>query len=174
MKKLIRKILKEEFQEEKLWEVKFDMFDGKNDYERYLNMMEIYEQLKDKKGFTGIKVHGDLDLNHADIESLGDLTYVTGNLILMFSEIISLGKLIEVGKKLSLSDTPIRNLGNLKKVGKSLDLSATRIQSLEKLGNLEYVGGYLNLSATELGYYTSEEKIRNKVNINGDIEGVHF
>ncbi len=168
MKNLIRKILKEEFQEEneKLWEVRMDMFDGVNDYNKYLNMLEIYNQIKDKKGFTGIKVHGNLDLVSSKIKSLENITEVLGFLDLSYTKIESLGNLKSVGSTLFLVLTPLQSLENLKYVDRDLILPNSKI---ELLGDLRYVGGNLDIRDTPLTYNTTYEEIRNKIDVVGNI-----
>jgi hypothetical protein len=65
-----------------------------------------------------------------------------------------------------LKKTPIESLGNLKSVGKFLVLSESPVKSL---GNLEYVGGYLNLKGCLLSEITTEEEIRQQVEVVGKI-----
>ncbi len=164
MKNLIKKILKEEFQGEKLWEVKMNMFDGDDDLDKYENMIEIYELLKDKKGFTGIKVHGNLDLDSTKmINELKYIVEVTGNLYLSFSDIKSLGQLETVHGRLYLHDTDIKSLGKLRWVGKTLYLQSTIM--LEDLGDLKYVGGNLRLENSSLSIDNGD--LRKKINIVG-------
>ena len=67
---------------------------------------------------------------------------------------------------LDLRGSSVESLGNLERVEGDLDLYDTSIKSL---GNLKYVGGYLNLMSTPLSEITTEEEIRSKINVFGDI-----
>jgi len=67
---------------------------------------------------------------------------------------------------LNLHGTPIKSLGNLQSVGGYLDLHGTPIKSL---GNLQSVGGDLYLRGTQISKKYSEQKIRDMVNVDGDI-----
>ena len=98
MKNLIKKILKEEFENGLEW----------------IQDNSIYgEQLRNlmlKTGITNIpfeSVGGDLDLYGTPIQSLGNLK--------------------SVGGYLNLRGTPIQSLGNLESVGGNLDLRGTPI-----------------------------------------------
>jgi hypothetical protein len=107
---------------------------------------DILQQLLEKRGNFRYGIRGDLDLQGSSIKSLGNLEHVGGDL--------------------NLYDTPIKSLGNLEHVGGYLDLYDTPIESL---GNLEYVGGFLNLRKTPLSKTTTEEEIRSKVNVVGNV-----
>ena len=104
----------------------------------------ILQKFLKSKGNPKWKMSGNLDLWFARIESLGNLTSVEGDLNLTFC--------------------PIESLGNLTSVGGNLILLHTQIESL---GNLTSVGG--NLIYTPLSKTISEEDIRSKVNIEGNI-----
>ncbi len=101
-----------------------------------------------------------------DIESLDKLRYVGGNLILSRSRIKSFPRLEEVGNSLYLFQSNIESLGNLTSVGGSLYIRDSKIESL---GNLKYVGSNLDLRNTPLSKTTTEEEIRNKVEVKGNI-----
>ena len=91
---------------------------------------------------------------------------ISGDLNLRGSSIKSLGNLRNVGGNLTLINTPIESLGNLKHVGGSLNLRYTPIESL---GKLKHVGGNLLLINTPLSETMSEDEIRSKVNVEGNI-----
>ena len=71
-----------------------------------------------------------------------------------------------ISGNLNLSNTSIESLGNLRRVEGFLNLNNSSIQSL---GNLEYVGGDLYLKYTPLSETTSEDEIRSKINVEGNI-----
>ncbi len=173
MRNLIKKILKEEFQEEKLWEVKFDMFEGDYDFERYRNMLEVYHKIKDKKGFTGIKIHGDLDLQQGlgNIENLDDLVEITGNLNLNYTILTSLPNLKKVGGRFVAADSEIVSLNDLEYIGRDLILKESQIKSLPKL---KYVYNELDLSYTKISSLPSLEKVGGHLDLDGsEIENLN-
>ena len=106
----------------------------------------ILQQILEKKGNPRYGIRGDLDLYNVSIESLGNLEYVGGFL--------------------NLAETSIKSLGNLEHVGGNLTLYYSPIESL---GDLKHVGGNLDLRLTPLSKITTEEEIRSKVNVVGDI-----
>ena len=67
---------------------------------------------------------------------------------------------------LDLYSSNIESLGNLKSVGDNLYLSNSNIKFLR---NLQSVGGDLDLRNTPLSEKTTEEEIRNQVEIGGDL-----
>ena len=67
---------------------------------------------------------------------------------------------------LNLTDYSVESLGNLTSVVGYLDLGWTPIKSL---GNLEYVGGDLYIEGSLLSKTISEEDIRSKITVEGDI-----
>ena len=99
MKDLIRKILKEYKEEEKILVVPSLKYFG-NDW----NALQLF--LK-SKGNPKWKILDDLDLDNTPIESLGNLISVGGNLYLNDTPIESLGNLQHVGRYLDLRNTPI-------------------------------------------------------------------
>ena len=117
MKDLIRKILKEYKEEEKILVVPSLKYFG-NDW----NALQLF--LK-SKGNPKWKILDDLDLENTPIESLGNLQSVGGDLNLDNTPIESLGNLMSVGGYLDLKNTPIKSLGNLISVGGYLYLSNT-------------------------------------------------
>ena len=156
MKKLIKKILREEI----------DDFDWIRD-----NSISG-EELRDlilQTGATSIpfdRVGGYLDLRGTSVESLGNLQSVGGDLNLYDTQIKDLGNLQSVGGGLNLYDTQIKSLGNMERVGGDLNLYDTQIKSL---GNMERVGGDLNLGETPLAKKYSEAEIRQMVQVDGNI-----
>jgi glutamine cyclotransferase len=125
---------------------------------------DILQQLLEKRGNPRYGIKSDLNLRGLPIESLGNLEYVGGNLNLVNTPLESLGNLKHVGGNLDLFNSPIESLGNLEYVGGYLNLWGSPIKSL---GSLEYVEGNLDLRRTSLR--TTEEEIRSKVNVVGDI-----
>ena len=106
----------------------------------------ILQQLLEMKGNPRYGIRSDLNLRGSSVKSLGNLERVEGNL--------------------DLYGTSIESLGNLNYVGGDLDLYET---SIESLGNLEYVGGDLFLEHTPLSKTATEEEIRSKINVVGNI-----
>lgn len=133
-----------------------DLFGGWEEMQKYLK----------RKGNPMYSVGGDLDLLGLPIESLGNLKSVGGSLFLNYTPIESLGNLEYVGGDLDLLGASIKSLGNLKSVEGTLVLRATKINTL---GNLKYVGGALNLQMTPISKKYSLDKIRQLVNVNGNI-----
>jgi hypothetical protein len=156
MKKLIKKILREEI----------DDFDWIRD-----NSISG-EELRDlilQTGATSIpfdRVGGDLNLYDTQIKSLGNLQSVGGYLDLGETPIESLGNLQSVEGYLYLEGTPIESLGNLESVGGYLNLEYAQI---EDLGNLGSVGGYLDLTGTPFAEKHSKAEIRQMVQVGGGI-----
>lgn len=113
-----------------------------------------------------ISVRGYLDLYRSNIESLGNLTTVGDSLNISETEITSLGNLTYVGGFLDVSNTPIKSLNNLKEIGDDLLGLPT---PLESFGALEAIGGSLQLQGDFLRKKYSEKKIRDMINISGEI-----
>ena len=103
---------------------------------------EILQKILEQRGNPPYIVEGDMLLEEAEFESLGNLIEVTGTLDLYASNIKTLGPLKRVGNGLNLGITKIESLGNLKYVMGYLNLYDSTLKSL---GNLEYVGGTLSL-----------------------------
>jgi hypothetical protein len=80
-----------------------------------------------------------------------------------------LGNVQRVGDKLTISATNIKNLNNLQSVGGSLSAIASKLENLENLGNLEYVGGDFDIRKTPMSKKYSEEEIRDKIDVRGNI-----
>jgi hypothetical protein len=146
----------------------------------------LLQKFLERKGYPPYTIGGNLNLEGADIKSLGNLQSVGGNVELSYSEIQSLGKLQSVGGNLNLYETEIQSLGNLQSVGGSLGLNSTEIESLENLrsvnsyldlrhsniesfGNLQSVGGDLYLLLTPIAEEYSKEEIRQMVQVGGNI-----
>ena len=126
----------------------------------------LLQKFLELKGNPPYSIGGDLDLYGTEIESLGNLKFVSGNLDLRNTPIKSLGNLQSVGESLYLSYTPIESFGNLQSVGGDLVLYRTPIESL---GNLLSVGGGLDLRRTPLSKMYTEKQIRQMVNVEGSI-----
>jgi len=158
MKDLIRKILKEYEEEEKILVIPSLKYFG-DDW----NALQLF--LK-SKGNPKWKLLDNLNLTDSPIESLENLQSVGGHLYLSNSPIKSLGNLQSVGGNLDLYNTPIESLENLQSVGGNLVLNGTPIESL---GNLQSVGGYLHSVNTSLSKKYTEEEIRQMVDVKGSI-----
>lgn len=176
--------------------------------------LNLYNKLKDDKGFDGIKVIGKLDYYEIDADDIDDLDnftnevvyingtlilasenpdnnfgklkvingnlrgsevdnisfpnleYVTGDVSLEDSGISELPKLKEVDGALFIQRTGINSLPELKYVGLHLNLYNTQISELPKL---EIVQGVLTLRHTPLADKTTEEELRNKIQVGGNI-----
>jgi hypothetical protein len=158
MKNLIKKILKEYSEEQKILHIPSLKYFN-NDWETLQRFLQL-------KGNPLFSVGGNLVLKNTPIESLGKLTSVGGYLDLENTPIESLGNLTSVGDGLSLYETPIKSLGNLTSVRGFLHLNNTPIESL---GNLTSVGGSLYLVNTPISKKYTEEEIREMVNVEGNI-----
>ena len=158
MKNLIRKILKEYKEEEKILVVPSLKYFG-NDW-------NLLQSFLNSKGNPKWKLLDDLNLENTPIESLGNLQSVGGYLYLNDTGIKSLDNLQSVGGYFFSNDTSIESLGNLQYVGGDLDLENTTIKSLE---NLQSVGGNLYLNFTPLSEKYTEEEIGQMVNVKGVI-----
>lgn len=176
--------------------------------------LNLYNKLKDVKGFDGIKVVGKLDYYEIDADDIDDLDnftnevvyidgtlilaeenpdnnfgklkvidgnlrgsevdnisfpnleYVTGDVSLEDSGIGELPKLKQVDGCLYLQRTGIHSLPELKYVGLHLNLYGTLIRDLPKL---EIVQGVLTLRLSHLGNKTTEEEVRNKIQVGGHL-----
>jgi hypothetical protein len=92
--------------------------------------------------------------------------YITGSINLYKSNVIKLDYLVRVDGDLYLRRTPIKLLPMLKYVGSSLNLYYSQIESLP---NGLYVGGYLDIGDTPLSKKTTEEELRDKIKIKGNV-----
>jgi hypothetical protein len=151
-------LLMESSEEEKLLRIP--------DFSLFANNWDVLQAYIKSKGNPRYYIDGNLDLHSSEIKSFGNLVRVEGNLVLSYAEIKSLGNLEYVGGNLLLYRSSIKSLGNLEYVGNLLNLRNTPIESL---GKLEYVGGDLSLVNTPLSKTTTEEEIRSKVDVDGDI-----
>ena len=136
------------------------------------------------------RINGDIDLSESDITTLGGLVEVDGDLNLWHCEnLLSLGELRSVGGWLDLWHCKnlqslgelrsvdgwldlrfcenIKSLGELKSVGGYLDLYDC--QNLQSLGKLKSVGSELDLRYTPIAETMTEDEIRNKVDVRGNI-----
>jgi hypothetical protein len=158
MKNLIKKILKEYSEEQKILHIPSLKYFN-NDWETLRRFLQL-------KGNPLYSIGGDLVLINTSIESLGNLASVGGDLYLVNTPIESLGNLTSVGGDLILSNTPIESLGNLTSVEGVLDLRNTPIESL---GNLTSVGGDLDLRNTPISKKYTKNQIRDMVNVERNI-----
>jgi len=115
----------------------------------------------------GVEVFGGWEYMMEYMNKKGNpLFSVKGDLVLYGTEIESLDNIISVGGYLDLGGTEIKSLDNLVSVGGYLDLTASQIKSLD---NLKYVGGDLISYWTPLSKTTTEEEIRQQVEVGGMI-----
>ena len=139
MKNLIRKILREEIEDDLSW-MKNNSISG-----------EELEELIRRTGSTSIpfdRVSGNLNLGETPIQSLGNLETVGGNVYLWENPIKDLGNLQSVGGDLNLVGTKIQSLGNLESVGGYLNLEETPISkkySEEEIRQMVQVNGDIYL-----------------------------
>jgi len=178
---IIRRVLREEQEEEKLLKIPGIRY--------FNNDWSILQKFLESQGNPRYSIGGNLDLyGNESLQSLGNLEYVGGYLNLSESDIKTLGNLVRVEGGLNLmrcfnlqslgnleyvgglfylyGNENLQSLGNLVRVGSDLDLGSTRI---ETLGNLEYVGGDLNLHDTPIRIKYTREEIRNMVEVVGRI-----
>jgi hypothetical protein len=133
-----------------------------------------------------LKRVGKMMLSMTEIRELPELEYVGESMYLRHSGINSLPMLKSVGEGLDLENCSIESLPMLKYVGGGLNLVDSKIKSLpvleevgdfislyatniESLPVLKYVGGNLNLKKTPLSKTTTEEELRNKIEVIGEI-----
>jgi hypothetical protein len=179
---IIRRILREEQEEEKLLKIPGLKF--------FNNDWNILQKFLESQGNPRYSIGGNLDLfRRDDIESLGNLVRVEGDLNLNVSwGLRSLGNLEYVGGVLDLFNNKyLESLGDLKYVGGTLradygsnitsldnlkyvggNLKLSHCLRLRSLGNLEKVVGDLNIYNTPLAHHT-EEQIRRMVEVGGYI-----
>jgi hypothetical protein len=153
---IIRKVLREEQEEEKLLKIPGLKF--------FNNDWDILQKFLESQGNPRYSIGGNLLLSRSKIQTLGNLVRVEGNLNLYYSDVKSLGDLEYVGGWVDLTLTNTESLGNLEYVGNHLNISRTNIESL---GNLDYVGGYLDIYRTPLEKKYSNEQIKNMVEVGG-------
>jgi hypothetical protein len=179
---IIRRILREEQEEEKLLKIPGLKF--------FNNDWNVLQKFLESQGNPRYSIGGNLDLfRRDDIESLGNLVKVEGDLNLNVSwGLRSLGNLEYVGGVLDLFNNKyLESLGDLKYVGGTLradygsnissldnlkyvggNLKLSHCLRLRSLGNLEKVVGDLNIYNTPLAHHT-EEQIRRMVEVGGYI-----
>ena len=157
---IIRRVLREQQEEEKLLKIPSLKF--------FNNDWNVLQMFLESQGNPRYSISGNLLLSRSKIETLGNLVRVEGYLNLFGNKNLqSLGDLEYVSSDLELRDTDVETLGNLVKVDGILDL--TSCKNLQSLGNLEYVGGKLDLRDTPLSEKYTEDDIRKMVNVVGVI-----
>ena len=168
MKDLIKKILKEETQDEFILEIPNLSFIPNADLTSPKGMTDAWNELLRLLNGKPFIFDDDLDLTDTDITSLGNLKSVNGYLDLsVCKNLTSLGNLQSVNGLLELSGCKnLTSLGNLQSVGGDLGSSYTEITSL---GNLKSVGGDLYLRNTPISKKYSEEEIRRMVDVKSEI-----
>jgi len=118
-----------------------------------------FNKLKEIKGnLRGSDLWGDI--------SFPELEYIGGDVDFHNSNIETLPELKKVNGSLHLSNSPIHYLPELEYVGGILGLRQSDIADLPKL---TYVGGRLILMGTPLSNKITEEELRNKIEVKGDI-----
>jgi hypothetical protein len=128
---IIRRVLREQQEEEKLLKIPSLKF--------FNNDWNVLQMFLESQGNPRYSIGGYLNLRYTKIETLGNLVRVEGYLNLFGNKNLqSLGDLEYVSSDLELRDTDVETLGNLVKVDGILDL--TSCKNLQSLGNLEYVG----------------------------------
>ena len=152
-------------------------------------VFNLFNKNKDIKNWVGIKVLGDIDLTYHYDEHLRDfcnvLVEVTSDLEITNRKGIAFPLLEKVGGNLDVEMTYVKlpklkyvggdfkgynsnltELPELEYVGDRLSLRRTNIKDLPKL---EYVGDFLNIMFTPLSEMTTEEELRNKIDVKGEI-----
>jgi hypothetical protein len=159
-------------------------------YDEGINKIyNLYSKFKDKRNWLGIEVHGDIDFSYDYDEHLRDfcnvLVEVTGNLEINNRKGISFPLLEKVGGNLNVEMTSVElpklkyvggdfkgynsgltELPELEYVGGRLSLRRTNIKDLPKL---KYVGDFLNIIFTPLAKTTTEEELRDKIDVKYEI-----
>ena len=153
------------------------------------NIYNLFEKTKDIKNWVGIKVIGDLSLTYEDDKHLKDfckyLVEVTGDFEMSNRKRFEFPLLIKVDGDVNIANSDIdfpklryvggdfrgrgsdtEELPELEYVGGSLWLRETFIQDLPKL---KYVGDVLNAMYSSLSKKTTEEELRSKINVGGNI-----
>ena len=148
MKDLIKKILKEETQDEYMFEIPNLMFIPGADLESHIGRFKTWDGLLRLLNGKPFIFDDDLNLYNSYITSLGNLRSVNGYLNLYKCE-------------------KLNSLGNLQTVNGYLNLYGCN--ELTSLGNLQSVGGFLDLRNTPISEKYSEEEIRKMVDVKGDI-----
>ena len=182
---IIRRILREEQEEEKILKIpslKFfnndwsilQKFLESQDNPRYSigGNLDLFRRDDIESLGNLVRVEGDLNLNVSwGLRSLGNLEYVGGVLDLFNNKYLeSLGDLKYVGGTLRADyGSNITSLDNLKYVGGNLKLNFSKI---EDLGKLKSVGDDLDLEKTPLGKWIKEndinrDKLKNKYGVKG-------
>jgi hypothetical protein len=173
--------------ERKLFTILDDIISQKDDgVDKIFN---LFKNNKDTKNWVGIKVIGDIDLTYHYDEHLRDfcnvLVEVTGDLEITNRKGITFPLLEKVGGNLDVEMTSVKlpklryvsdnfkgynskinELPELEYVGGKLSLRRTNIKDLPKL---KYVGDFFNIMFTPLANTTTEEELRNKIDVKGEI-----
>jgi len=145
MKNIIRKILKEEYQD--TIELSAELFKSLLLLVNYDtdNLIKL-KMFKKHNNLPKFIINGNLDLSDTPIKSLPKLKEVRGNLY--------------------LDNRPIKFLDDLEYVGGHLNLDCTQIQSLPKL---KEVRGYLSLQFTPLSKTITKKELIKKIKTWGEI-----
>ena len=149
----------------------------------------LFEKTKDTKNWVGIKVFGYLSLEYENDKHLKDfckyLVEVTGDFDMSNRKRFEFPLLVKVDGDVNIANSDIdfpklryvggdfrgrgsdtEKLPELEYVGGSLSLRETFIQDLPKL---QYVGDVLNIMDSPLSKKTTEEELRSKINVEGNI-----
>jgi hypothetical protein len=129
---------------------------------------KMFLHLNKKKGgkYDGYYIDGNVNLHESDVTELKYLVKVEGSLNLNGSNIKMLPMLEYVDNYLYLTSSGIESLPMLEYVGDNLYLNDTPIESLPML---KYVGYTLILNRTPLSKKTTEEELRDKIKIKGNV-----
>jgi len=152
---------------EKLFPILGSMINSEDDLDKFIN---LYIKNKDSKGYDGIKLIGEFDFSYYYTDSLGvlcnELVKVDGDLEVFNRGGIKFNKLRSVSGGLDLSNCKMKSLLELEYVGGGLSISRSKIESLPKL---KEIGGSFSLYGTPLSETTTEEELREKINVEGEI-----
>lgn len=140
------------------YDIRDKVFDvpGKSleDKDSFYRMYKLYKDNKESENYVGIRVIGDFNL-------MGVLGGKLSSELIYFC-----GDLVQVDGDLKVVNNYVVTFPKLRKVQGNMTLSATGVESLPKL---IYVKGNLKIKATPLGEITTEEKLRDKIYVEGDI-----
>ena len=136
------------------------------DWDDIFLLLKEKKERKGDKNYTGYYIDGFINLHKSDVTELKYLVKVEGSLNLNGSKIKMLPMLEYVDNYLYLTSSGIESLPMLKYVGGYLNLNNTPIESLPML---KYVGYTLMLNKTPLSKKTTEEELRDKIKIKGNV-----
>lgn len=124
------------------------------DKDFFYRMYKLYRDNKESKNYVGIRVIGDFNL-------FGVLGGKLSSELIDFCD-----DLLQVDGDLKVVNNYMVSFPKLRRVQGNMTLSMTGVKSLPEL---IYVGGDLKIRVTPLGERTTEEELRDKINVEGDI-----